>query len=217
MNLTSFRNTILVAALAACSFGYTANAQSPTVTATLTQTGTGLNNFTINPGQQFQLTLQITTNFISSGATFFFFHQQGFMSGNPGFQLIARDMSMNPYPDPTTDDATAFGGNAGQLNPANMFDLGSTNNGSATDPAGTYTLGIFTINSLSGLSIGTHTIRIDRGVITDRTNNGFEDRPFNATVTITVVPEPATIGLATMGGGLLLFAAWRKRRNSVKA
>jgi hypothetical protein len=229
MNLTipSFRKTLLVAALAACPlFAGQANAQ--TVTGNLFQTGTGLNSFTIQQGQQFQLTLQITTDFISSGVTYFLFHQQGFSSSNPGFQIVARDMSMSPYPDPTTGNATAFGGNAGQLfwggNPAtygggqsNLYDLGATHDASNTSPAGTYTIGILTINSFANLSLGTHTIRLDRAVVTDRTSGNFGDRPFTAEVTITVVPEPATVGMVAMGGGLLLVAAWRKRRNSVKA
>jgi hypothetical protein len=198
---------LLIAALVVCPFLalQTGNAQSPVVTATLTNGGSSTVN--IMQGQAFTLTLQITTNFASSGITYFLQSNNG--SGL--FRLTARDMSMNPYPDPTTDDMTAFGGDAGLLNPVNDFDLGSTNNGSATDAAGMYTIGILTFSTTAGP--GQYTIFVDRGVVTDRTNNGFEDRAFTAMATINVIPEPTTVGLAVIGGGMLLVAGWRKRRS----
>jgi hypothetical protein len=150
----------------------------------------------------------VTTNFISSGVTYFFNNPQ--FAGAARFQITARDMSLNPYPDPTTDDLTAFGGTAGLLNPFNDFDLGSTNNGSATDPAGTYTIGVLTFSAL-GAPAGTYTISTDRGIITDRTNNQFNDVPFSSFVTINVIPEPTTVGLAIIGGAALLVIGWRKR------
>ena len=50
--------------------------------------------------------------------------------------------------------------------------------------------------------------------MTDRTGGGFNDVPMTASFTITVlaVPEPTTVGLAVLGGGVLLIGAWRKRR-----
>jgi hypothetical protein len=209
-NLTAakVRRMLLVIALVVCPLLTSGLSNAQTVTASLFQTGTGLTTFSITPNQQFQLTLQVTNNFISSGVTYFFNNPQ--FAGTARFQIIARDMSLNPYPDPTTDDATAFGGNAGLLNPFNDFDLGSTNNGSQTDPAGTYTIGVLTFNALN-VPAGSYTISTDRGIITDRTNNMFNDVPFSTFVTINVIPEPTTIGLAILGGGALLVGAWRKR------
>jgi hypothetical protein len=112
----------------------------------------------------------------------------------------------------TTDDGTAFGGDAGLLNPVNDFDLGATNNGSATDPAGTYTIAILTLTSTA--PIGQYTIFTDRGIVTDRTGGAFNDVVFNAMATINVIPEPTTVGLAVMGGGMLLVAGYRKHRRS---
>jgi hypothetical protein len=199
---------LLIAALVVCPFlaQQTANAQSPVVTATLTSGGSSTIN--IMQGQAFTLTLQITTNFASSGITYFLQSN----NGSGFFRITARDMSMNPYPDPTTDDMTAFGGDAGLLNPVNDFDLGSTNNGSATDAPGTYTIATLTLSAMN-LPVGQYTIFIDRGVVTDRTGGGFEDRPFTAMATIGVlsVPEPATVSFIVGGGLLLAGAIWRRR------
>jgi hypothetical protein len=206
------RRMLFVIALVVCPLLTSGLSNAQTVTASLFQTGTGLTTFSILPNQTFQLTLQVTTNFISSGVTYFFNNPQ--FAGSPFFQITARDMSMNPYPDPTTDDATAFGGNAGLLNPFNDFDLGSTNNGSATDPAGTYTIGILTFHAMNVFPPGPFTIATDRGIITDRTGGQFNDVPFSAFVTINFIPEPTTVGLAVIGGAGLLVAAWRKRSRS---
>jgi len=209
-NLTAakVRRMLLVIALVVCPLLTSGLSNAQTVTPSLFQTGTGLTTFNITPNQTFQLTLQVTTNFISSGVTYFFNNPQ--FAGVARFQIIARDMSLNPYPDPTTDHATAFGGTAGLLNPFNDFDLGSTNNGSQTDPAGTYTSDILTFTALN-VPAGTYTIATDRAIITDRTNNMFNDVPFSSMVTINVIPEPTTVGLAIIGGAALLVVGWRKR------
>ena len=224
-NLTSakLRRFFLIAALVVCPFLAVQNGQAQaTVSATLNgNTNIGgpftSNMITITQNQQFFLQLTITTNFDSSGITYFLQSN----NGNGLFQITARMWTMQagvifPYPDPTTDDATAFGGSAGLLNPVNDFDLGATNNGSATDPAGTYTIAILTINTLNA-PVGTYTIFTDRGIVTDRTGGGFEDRAFMAMATINVVPEPTTVGLAVIGGGMLLVAAYRKHRRAKAA
>ena len=220
-NLTSakVRRFFLIAALVVCPFlaVQNGNAQTPVVTGTLNASANQggpftTNSITITQNQQFFLQLQITTNFLSSGITYFLQSN----NGNGFFRITARDMSWSPYPDPTTTDGQAFGGDAGLLNPVNDFDLGSTNQGSDTDPAGTFTIAILAINTLNA-PVGQYTIFIDRGVVTDRTNNGFEDRAFTAMATINVVPEPTTVGLAVIGGGMLLVAGYRKHRRSKAA
>jgi hypothetical protein len=201
------RRMLLVAALVLCPFlaFQSGNAQpAPVVTATLTNNGSSAIN--IMQGGTFTLTLQISTNFASSGITYFLRSD----NGSGFFRITARDMSMNPYPDPTTDDMTAFGGDAGLLNPVNDFDLGSTNNGSATDAPGFYTIATLTLTLVNPLPPGQYTIFIDRGVVTDRTGGGFEDRAFTAMATITI-PEPATVCFAVIGGLLLIGATWRRK------
>ena len=211
LNLTtaSLRRMFLIAALVVCSIFLCGTGNAQTVTATLLNNGSSIVPIT---GQTFTLTLSITTNFVSSGITFFLGNPNG-TAALPFFRIISRDMSLNPYPDPTTDDATAFTPPAGDLNPVNDFDLGSTNNGSQTDPAGTYTIAIFTLQVLAPLTPGQYPIFTDRGVVTDRTGGGFNDINFSTTATIIIppVPEPATVGLAVIGGAMLLVVTWRKR------
>jgi hypothetical protein len=196
------RTLIAAVAMLATIFAPLSSAQ--TVNATLVPSTIG-NNGT------FTLTLQITTNFVSSGITYFL---QSSSNANGLFRIVSRDMSMSPYPDPTTDDATAFGGDAGLLNPVNDFDLGSTNNGSATDPPGMYTIAVLTLQLVNPFpGPGRYDIFIDRGIVTDRTGGGFEDRPFTAMASFIIpVPEPATVSFAVFGGLLILGAAWRSRR-----
>ena len=216
-NLTpsKLRRTVLIAALAMSAFLAMQSGNAQTVTATLTASTNAAGPFSSNmisitQNQQFFLRLQISTNFDSSGITFFL---QSSSNASGFFRITARDMSMSPYPDPTTDDATAFGGNAGLLDPVNDFDLGATNNGSATDPAGMYTIATLTL-SVMNLTPGQYSIFVDRGIVTDRTGGGFEDRPFTAMATFNVlaVPEPATVCYAVIGGLLLVGARWRSRR-----
>ena len=195
---------VLVTAVAILATLLAPLSSAQTVNATLVPSSIG-NNGT------FTLTLQISTNFVSSGITYFL---QSSSNANGLFRIVSRDMSMSPYPDPTTDDATAFGGDPGLLNPVNDFDLGATNNGSATDPAGMYTIAILTLQLVNPFpGPGQYSIFIDRGIVTDRTGGGFEDRPFTAMASFIVpVPEPATVSFAVFGGLLLLGAAWRSRR-----
>jgi hypothetical protein len=209
---SKFRRTAMIAALAMSAFLAMQSGNAQTVAATLTASNNAAGPFnsssiSITGNQQFFLRLQISTNFISSGITFFL---QSSNNASGFFRITSRDMSMSPYPDPTTSDATAFGGNAGLLDPVNDFDLGGTNNGSDTDPAGMYTIATFTLSAMN-LQPGQYTIFVDRGVVTDRTGGGFEDRPFTAMATI-IVPEPATVCFAVIGGLLLVGARWRSKR-----
>jgi hypothetical protein len=225
-NLTSakVRRFFLIAALVICPFlaVQNGNAQPPMVTANLfanTNMGGPFNSstITITQNQQFFLQLQITTNFISSGITYFLQSNNG--SGL--FRITARMWTMQggvifPYPDPTTGDATLFTGNNSLLDPVNNHDLGATNNGEDTDPAGTYTIAILTIDTMNA-PVGQYTIFTDRGIVTDRTGGNFDDRAFTAMATINVIPEPTTVGLAVIGGGMLLVAGYRKHRRSKAA
>ena len=225
-NLTTakIRRMLLIAALLICPFlaMQTSNAQQPTVTATLLGStsvgGPYSQTITITQNQQFFMQLAVTTNFDSSGYTVFYLSNNG--SGL--FRLVSRvnlspihPMTMMPvFNDPTTPDGVAFGGNAGLLDPVNDFDLGYTGDSFNNQPGGSYSLQMITVNTLNA-PVGTYTILTDRGVMTDRTGGGFVDRPFSAMLTINVIPEPTTIGLAVVGGGMLLVAAWRKRRSRV--
>ena len=209
-NLTSakVRRFFLIAALVVCPFLAIQSGNAQTVSAQLVNPNNGSSTLNIMQGEAFTLRLQITTNFLSSGITFFLQSN----NGSGFFRITSRDITLSPYPDRTTSDAQAFGGDAGLLNPTNDFDLGLTNNGSDTSPAGSYTISL--LNFANTAPIGTYTISVFQGVVTDRTNNGFNDVPFTAMATVNVVPEPTTVGMAVIGGGMLLVAGYRKHRRS---
>ncbi len=213
LNLTAakIRSLFLVTALVICPLFAAQNGNAQAV-ATATLTSGGMNSISITSNQTFTLTLAVTTNFISSGFTVFFQSNNG--SGR--FQLLSR-VNNGPYPDPTTDDGSAFGGNAGILMPSNMFDLGYTNNGVVTTPAGTYTLLTLQVRGVNAVAGSSYTIFLDnRSIMTDRTGGGFNDvnmgGPNGPQFTVNVIPEPTTVGLAIIGGAALLVVAYRKQR-----
>ena len=198
---------IAVLAVSHLLASYTARAQAPLVTATLTGSN-GTSTVNITSSQSFTLTLTISTNFVSSGITYFL---QVNAAGSGFFRIDARDASGSPYPTPPL--VCSGPGDPCLLNPVNDFDLGGTNNGSDTDPAGTYTIATFTISALNA-PVGQYTISTDRGVVTDRTGGGFEDRAFGAVATINVVPEPGTVGLGLLGASVVGVMAWRRKRTA---
>jgi len=220
-NLTTakLRRTLLIAALAICPILAinSSYAQPQVVTATLTAGGN--NSITITQNQSFTLTLAVTTNFVSSGYSVFYQST----NGSGFFRLVSRtntsptfiDPVDGPRPifnDPTTANSTAFGGNAGLLDPVNDFDLGYTGDQTNNQAAGMFSLQTITINTLNAPA-GTYTIVLDRGVMTYHPDpNTFQDIAMAASFTVNVVPEPTTVGLAVIGGGVLLVGAWRKRR-----
>jgi hypothetical protein len=208
---------LLIAALAVCPFVafQSGNAQSPVVTATLLNS-MGQNTFSITSNQTFTLTLTINTNFISSGITVF---MQTGANGSGFFRITDRVFTQQggapfPYEDPTATNATVLNPANALLDPVNNNDLGATDNDfslSAAAPAGQYSIFTLTFSTLNAPN-GQYTIFTDRGVVTDRTGDTFNDRAFTALATINVIPEPTTVGLAVIGGGMLLVAGWRKRR-----
>jgi hypothetical protein len=202
----SIRRHLLLIALVVCSaFGTeTARAQAPVVTATLTNNGSSIVNITGN--QTFTLTLTINTNFVWGGLTYFF---QVNPAGSGLFRIIARDTTGSPYPIP---DPLLCPGNACLLDPTNNFDLGAgPANINDTTPPGTYTIATYTLRA-ENAPIGQYFISTDRGVVTDRTDDTFNDRPFSTGITINVVPEPSIISLSLLGGAGVLMLLWRKQR-----
>jgi hypothetical protein len=197
--------------------------------ATATLTSGGMTSINILGNQSFTLTLSVTTNFVSSGYTVFY----QTTNGQQFFQAVSRTNISPIHPntggpvfdDPTTGNAQAFGGDAGRLywggNPptagggsSNRFDLGYTGDQFNNQDPGTFGLQTITFNTLNA-PIGTYTIFLDnRSIMVDRPV--FGDVPMGGMMgpqfTVNVIPEPATIGLAVMGGGMLLVAVWRKRR-----
>ncbi len=234
-NLTfaKLRKFILVTALVICPLlaFQSSNAQTGVASATLTNSMGGGNSISIAAGGSFTLSLAVTTNFISSGYTVFYQSLNG--AGN--FMLLSRmntspisaGTGVNVFNDPTTSDGQAFGGNAGKFmfgptSNSNQFDLGYTGDQFNNQDPGTFNLQNITIMVLASAAPGTYTIRLDpRSIMTDRFGSGPNPIPFQDVniggangpfFTVNVIPEPATIGLAVMGGALLLLVAVRKHR-----
>ena len=229
-NLTSakVRRFFLIAALAVCPFVamQSGNAQQPTATAFLMSGGGP-----IGQNSQFTLTLSVSTNFVSSGYSVFygisggggasFFGIPNYSAGPPVFTPRTNHSSI--FTDPTTADPVAFNGPGGftrfTFGPGsntNQFDLGYTGDQVNNQNAGTFSLQSILINALNA-PVGTYTIFLDRAIMTDRTGGGFNDVPMMASFTVNVVPEPTTVGLAVIGGGMLLVAAYRKHRRAKAA
>ena len=207
---SKFKLSVLVLAVALFPLFASEKASAQNSTGFLTQTGTGLTTFTINLGQTFSLDLNILNTFNSVGITYFY--QTG-ANGSGLFSLASRSTTGSPYPDNTNADGVIFLPANALLDPVNgttaqPSDLGATCNTCPIAP-GTYFMSTFTFSTTAG--IGTYTIFLDsRGSVAD---SDFNDHILNAnTITINVVPEPATTGLAVLGGVMLLAFVWKARR-----
>jgi hypothetical protein len=78
-------------------------------------------------------------------------------------------------------------------------------------PPGSYFVSTVTLVPTSGAyTPGVYHIHLDsRGIVAD---NNFNDHEITSnTFTVTVVPEPATVGLAVLGGVMLFVFGWRAR------
>ena len=212
LNLTTkLRRLVVIAALSvsfiALQSGLAQSVANPNL---YTGGNTALHSVSIASNGSFTMTLRMTTNFISSGYTVFYT-----MGGGSGlFQIVGRVNNNSVMTDPTTSDAVALAGTAGVLNPTNDFDLGYTGDQVNNQAAGAFDLQTLTFNALNA-PVGQYTIFLDpRGVMTDHsTPTTFEDVAFTGgspVFTVNVIPEPATIGLAVMGGAMLLVVARRK-------
>jgi hypothetical protein len=237
INLTAakVRRIVLIIALVICPLltFQTGFAQS---VATATLTSGGMNSITIGQNQQFTLTLGVTTNFISSGYSVLysigggganFFGIPNVVPATPPHTFTPRT-NLNPiFNDPTVSDGQAFNGPGGFARftfglggNSNQFDLGYTGDQFNNQPAGTFNLQSLVFNALNA-PVGTYTIFLDsRSIMVDRFGPPeFNDIPMGGVTgpqfTVNVIPEPATIGLALVGGGMLLVAGWRRRRASV--
>jgi hypothetical protein len=210
LTVAKLRKLFLVTALVICPF-FALQSGHAQNTATATLTSGGVNFINILAGGSFTLTLGVTTNFTSLGYTVFLQSNDG-----SGFFTLSNRINLNPvFVDATDSDPFGLPGSA-ILNPSNDADLGFTRNGANTQAAGTFQLASYTV-TVGALSPGVYHIFLDNRSI--MTNTAFGDVPMtglNGTApqffTVTVIPEPTTIGLAIVGGALLLVAVRRKQR-----
>jgi hypothetical protein len=209
---SKFKLSVLVVAVALFPLFASEKTSAQNVTGFLSQTGTGLTTFTINLGETFLLDLNITATFSQLGISYWY--QTG-ANGSGLFSLIGRTTTGSPYPNYIAPDSVIFQPENALLDPVNGTTAQPSDLGAACDTCpiapGTYFISTFTFSTTAG--IGTYTIFLDsRGIVAD---SNFQDHTLNAnTITVNVVPEPATTGLAVVGGVMLLGFVWRARRVS---
>ncbi len=223
LTVTKLRNTLLIAALAACPL-FAFNSASAQDMASATLTSNGMTSITIGQSGTFTLTLQATANFTSVGHTIFFQSN----NGTGLFAVATPRVNTNAFfNDPTTSDAVAFSGDSGTLRfsnntgapgMSNRYDLGYTSDQVNNQPAGTFGLFNININALNA-PVGTYTIFLDNRSIL--ANTAFQDvnigGPSGPQFTVNVVPEPSTVAFAVIGAAFVLFVAVRKHRSRATA
>ena len=202
------RRIYVVIALAL--FPLLASERASAQNATATLFSGGLPSITITTTGTFTLDLSIVTTFQSIGITYFL--QMLDAAGLGQFEISAWNNDGSPF---IRELPGVVGFPQGVLDPVNDFDLG----GAIPDvnnplPAGSYFVATLTLIPTSGAyTPGVYHIHLDsRGIVVD--NNFNEHAITSNTVTITVVPEPATAALAVMAGVMLFAFGWRARRVS---
>jgi hypothetical protein len=172
---------------------------------------------TYTPGSTFtfDITLHVTGGSPSDviGLSYWF---ETSAVNNGLFTIVSRDLSASPFSDDNQDpsgDAIVAGGNAHDLG-------GSANDGQGTNQD--YFVATVTFSINPNAAPGTYTFQ----TTTDQSNNGpktsavvengtFQD--FNlpiATYTVTIVPEPSTWAMVTLGFLLLIAVMAHRRRRA---
>jgi hypothetical protein len=200
------KNGLLVIALVLFPLLASERASAQNATATVLNGG---NPFvTSTPGGTFTFDLNIVTTFSSVGITYFYQSN----NGSGFFSLIARNIGASPFSDLITSDAVAFTGPNGLLDPVNNDDLGAVIADTTMPlPPGSYFISTITVSISGAITPGTYTIFLDsRTIVAD---GQFNDHQVTSNIfTVNIIPEPATTGLAVLGGVMLLAFVWRARR-----
>jgi hypothetical protein len=178
----TFRRRWLALALVLCT-SLTATAakeQSSTAIGSLTYGGSP--TITINAGKSFPMTFRLTTNFVSSGITYFLKCPQG----SNFFRIVSIDETSWPFLNPFVAAIRPLPVPLGDLLPASA-DLGPSSVDQLVPP-GNYTVATLNVFVLPTTPAGQYTIIIDRGIVTDRTGGSFNDVPISAgPMTINVI------------------------------
>ena len=142
----------------------------------------------------------------------YWFEQQN-PSAPFNFAITNRNLSASPFSDPQSN--LTYPQN---MTPANAKDLGGTTPDLSGDGAGTYLVANLTISIAASAAPGTYVIEntttaaSKQSVITD--SNGDTFAIPQSTYTITVVPEPSSLGLLVLGLSTLALSAFRWPRIS---
>jgi hypothetical protein len=193
--------TYLVIALALFPLFPSEKASAQNVPATLLNGG--LPDITLPfGGGAFTFDINIMTTFSSVGITYFLQSNDG----NGFFTITGRNIVGSPFQSVLPPEA--FMPPGGDLNPVNDFDLGGTANQSV--PPGSYFISTMFLSYSASLAPGVYHIFLANAIVAD---DQFSDHNVTANqFTVTIVPEPATTGLAVLGCAMLLAFVWSARR-----
>lgn len=161
----------------------------------------------INAGDAFSFDVQVTsTSEFLLGATYF-------LNVNPQgsglFSIANRVTTNSSFPDLQSNNSQVLAPASALLDPQNNDNLGGTvaNTNLPLGP-GNYFVATLTISSSASLPLGVYTIGFTDTTIA--TDDGFNDvEPVRGTYTVTVVPEPSTLLLGSLGMCALFL---RRRR-----
>ena len=170
---------------------------------------------TVNAGDTFSFTLQLTTDIQTVGITYTLETLTGSLSSGQ-LRLTGRNTTGTTFSDLATSNGVALTAANALLDSVNNNDLG----GGVADvftpnPAGSLFLATYTVQALPSISPGTYTIRLSSSsVVASGTFPDFFDAPISNTATniytVTVVPEPTSTALMMVG--LVSLAARRRRQ-----
>jgi hypothetical protein len=208
-----FLRRLLPAAAAGAALLGIANSAHAAVSLILTDNDATPQAITVNPGQSFTVTLNVTSTSEKLTGVDYYFQLSGAAAGK--MSITQRDESASQFNDPLLLDSSITG-------PINkQFDLGATiNNVSNALSAGTYLLAQYTISVDAGLAPGTYTLSTwdqpGSGVVREAPT--FNEQAFDQQALFTVnvaplvaTPEPGAAGMLVLGGSLLVL---RRRRRA---
>lgn len=183
-------------------------AQQPYVL-TFSDTSSDPGSVLVAPGSSFNVTLTLTATASSIAVDYFL---QILNGGSSQFRITGRDLSGSTFNQPITSNSIALQPSRALLNPQNDDDLGgSISNPNSPNGPGAFLLANFTLQVLPGAANGSYTLSTANASVGDAMFN--DNSVSNATYTVNVIPEPATVFLLGAGAFLLLCPRrlWRWR------
>jgi hypothetical protein len=201
----------------AATFAFLAAPRAQAQTAQFSFTPTSFADVTRGSTITFTINLVFTGggSFTTIEGLSYFLRQSNPASGFP-FTIVGRDTTGSVFSDLLESNATVFAG--GALNPNNDDSLGGLLPfGSGSVGSGTYFIANITLSVASNAPATTYTISstvggLDPSTVSNSNGDEFPIQP--GSLTVTVVPEPSTVGLLLLAGSGAAVAAYRRRKSA---